>query len=47
MGPKYITIHETDNTNVGAGARNHARYLHNQAIGSTDKTASWHFTVDD
>ena len=47
MSPKYITIHETDNTNVGAGARNHARYLYNQAIGSTDRAASWHFTVDD
>ncbi len=47
MSPKYITIHETDNTNVGAGARNHARYLYNQAVGSTDRAASWHFTVDD
>ncbi|WP_367899891.1 peptidoglycan recognition protein family protein, partial [Bacillus pseudomycoides] len=47
MSPKYITIHETDNTSVGAGARNHAQYLYNQAVGNTDRTASWHFTVDD
>ncbi|PFO03421.1 N-acetylmuramoyl-L-alanine amidase, partial [Bacillus cereus] len=33
MSPKYITIHETDNTSVGAGARNHAQYLYNQAVG--------------
>ncbi|MED3685240.1 S-layer homology domain-containing protein [Bacillus thuringiensis] len=47
MSPKYITIHETDNTSVGAGAKNHAQYLYNQAIGNTDRVASWHFTVDD
>ncbi|WP_257148005.1 peptidoglycan recognition protein family protein, partial [Bacillus cereus] len=47
MSPKYITIHETDNTSVGAGARNHAQYLYNQAVGNTDRAASWHFTVDD
>ncbi|PFA72365.1 S-layer homology domain-containing protein [Bacillus cereus] len=47
MTPKYITIHETDNPSVGAGAKNHAKYLYNQAVGSTDRAASWHFTVDD
>ena len=47
MTPKYITIHETDNTSVGAGARNHAQYLYNQAVGNTNRAASWHFTVDD
>lgn len=47
MDPKYITIHETDNYSVGAGARNHAQYLYNQATGDTDRSASWHFTVDD
>lgn len=47
MTPKYITIHETDNPSVGAGARNHAQYLYNQAVGSTSRAASWHFTVDD
>ena len=47
MNPKYITIHETDNYNVGANARNHAIYLYNQATGTEDRSASWHFTVDD
>ncbi|PEQ44220.1 hypothetical protein COL10_31630 [Bacillus cereus] len=47
MDPRYITIHETDNENSGAGAKNHAKYLYNQAIGDTDRGASWHFTVDD
>ncbi|UYX52231.1 S-layer homology domain-containing protein [Bacillus thuringiensis] len=47
MIPKYITIHETDNKSVGAGAKNHAQYLYNQAVGNTDRAASWHFTVDD
>lgn len=47
MTPQYITIHETDNTSVGAGARNHAQYLYNQAVGGTNRAASWHFTVDD
>ena len=44
MTPKYITIHETDNTSPGAGARNHAIYLKNGAGGASK---SWHFTVDD
>ncbi|PFN48198.1 S-layer homology domain-containing protein [Bacillus thuringiensis] len=47
MTPQYITIHETDNPGVGAGAKNHAQYLYNQATGKTDRAASWHFTVDD
>ena len=47
MKPKYITIHETDNYSVGANARNHAIYLYNQATGTEDRSASWHFTVDD
>ncbi len=33
MTPKYITIHETDNKSVGAGAKSHAQYLYNQAVG--------------
>jgi len=38
----YVTIHETDNTSVGANARGHAQYL------NTPGTAvSWHYTVDD
>ncbi|MGF2716564.1 N-acetylmuramoyl-L-alanine amidase [Bacillus cereus] len=47
MSPKFITIHETANKGVGAGARSHAEYLHKQAIGATDRQASWHYTVDD
>lgn len=47
MEPKYITIHETANTSKGANALNHAKYLDNQARGNTDRSASWHFTVDD
>ena len=42
MIPKYITIHETDNKSVGAGAKSHAQYLYNQAVGETDRAASWH-----
>jgi len=47
MDPKYITIHETANTGKGANALNHAKYLDSQARGKTDRSASWHFTVDD
>ncbi|OQR57636.1 S-layer homology domain-containing protein [Bacillus sp. CDB3] len=47
MKPNYITIHETDNYSVGANAKNHAQYLYSQATGTTDRSASWHFTVDD
>lgn len=42
MQPKYITIHNTDNYDVGAGAKAHASFIRN----TTDKT-SWHYTVDD
>ncbi|EAO52850.1 N-acetylmuramoyl-L-alanine amidase / S-layer protein [Bacillus thuringiensis serovar israelensis ATCC 35646] len=47
MKAKYITIHETANTERGANAENHAKYLYNQATQGTFRTASWHFTVDD
>ena len=40
---KYLVIHETDNTAVGAASRNHAEYLSNNNKTST----SWHYTVDD
>jgi N-acetylmuramoyl-L-alanine amidase len=43
MNPTYITIHETDNPDKGANALAHARL---QERGN-DRTASWHFTVDD
>lgn len=40
---KYIVIHETDNTSVGADAKNHATYLSENNKTST----SWHYTVDE
>lgn len=40
---KYIVIHETDNTEKGADAKNHAEYLSKNNKTST----SWHYTVDD
>ena len=43
LTPKYITIHDTANTQTGADARAHANYLKN----SPNLEASWHFTVDD
>jgi N-acetylmuramoyl-L-alanine amidase len=43
MDPKYITIHETDNTNAGADAEAHAQL---QQRGN-DRTASWHLQIDD
>jgi N-acetylmuramoyl-L-alanine amidase len=44
MTPAYITVHETDNSNKGADAEAHARFL---ASGNQERVASWHFTVDD
>lgn len=44
MEPKYITVHNTANSNKGANAEMHAKYLHNGASG---RVVSWHFTVDD
>lgn len=40
---RYITIHETDNTNYGADADAHARLQYN----GNARAASWHWTVDD
>ena len=37
----FITIHETANTNKGANAEMHARYINNGS------SATWHYTVDD
>jgi N-acetylmuramoyl-L-alanine amidase CwlA len=42
MTPKYITIHETDNTAPGADALAHAKLQYN----GNDRQASWHLTVD-
>lgn len=40
---RYIVIHETDNTEAGVGAANHATYLKY----NNDLYTSWHYTVDD
>lgn len=40
MSPKFITMHSTQN--FTAGARQHARALHNGAMGKLN----WHYTVD-
>ena len=44
LKPKYITIHNTANTSVGAGAENHAIYMQGSGKNST---ASYHYVVDD
>ena len=43
MTPRYLTWHDTANTQTGADARAHARYVKN----TPNLLASWHFTVDD
>ncbi|MCP8970580.1 peptidoglycan recognition protein family protein [Ectobacillus ponti] len=47
MTPKYVTAHETDNTDAGANADAHAKFLYNQAVGTTSRVACWHITVDE
>lgn len=44
LKPEYITIHNTGNTNKGADADNHAKYLQG---GGKDLTVSYHWCVDD
>jgi N-acetylmuramoyl-L-alanine amidase len=43
-GPLFITIHDTANTDKGADALMHAKYLKGDAAAA--RPASWHFTVD-
>lgn len=43
--PKFITIHNTDNTSRGADARAHARYV--KGSDARKRKVSWHYTVDD
>lgn len=50
LQPKYITVHNTDNSSIGADAEAHANflsktgyYIHN----GSKRWVSWHFTVDD
>ncbi len=40
---KYIVVHETDNTNIGADADAHARLQ----INGNSRQVSWHWQVDD
>ena len=44
LKPKYITIHNTANTDVGANAERHAIYMQGSGKNST---ASYHYVVDD
>jgi N-acetylmuramoyl-L-alanine amidase len=44
LTPKYITIHDTANTQSGADAKAHANYVKSAAAAAIP--ASWHFTVD-
>ena len=44
LKPKYITLHNTGNTGVGADAENHAIYMQGSGRNST---ASYHYVVDD
>lgn len=42
--PAFVTIHNTDNTSVGADADSHHSYLANDGWG---RKVSWHYTVDE
>lgn len=44
MKPEYITVHQTANTNVGANAEVHNRFVYN---GGGTYGVSFHFAVDD
>lgn len=44
-GPKFITVHDTGNSDKGTDALNHARYLKGNEAANAPK--SWHYTVDD
>ncbi|MCY9737951.1 N-acetylmuramoyl-L-alanine amidase [Paenibacillus alvei] len=44
MDPQWLTIHNTDNTDAGATAEAHSRFILN---GSGGSKKSWHYTVDD
>ncbi len=43
----WVVIHDTANTNPGAGALAHANYLYSNAMAGTELWVSWHFTMDD
>ena len=42
----WVVVHETANTNPGAGALSHANYLWNAAQAGTVLNVSWHYTMD-
>jgi len=45
LEPRWITVHDTANTNPGADALAHARYLKSEEAAKIP--VSWHYTVDD
>ncbi len=48
--PKFITIHNTDNTKPGTDAKSHGRFLRNigyYLLGGREHWVSWHYSVDD
>lgn len=45
LSPTYITVHETANTNAGANAEMHSKYLKSED--AQNRQVSWHITVDD
>lgn len=48
--PKFVTIHNTDNSNTGADARAHGRFLINTGhymLNGKQHWVSWHYSVDD
>jgi N-acetylmuramoyl-L-alanine amidase-like protein/penicillin-insensitive murein endopeptidase len=50
IGPSSITIHNTDNSNAGAGAKAHSSFVRNTGyyiLNGQKHWVSWHFTVDD
>ena len=42
---RYITIHNTGNASIGAGAKAHSNYLKSST--AINLPVSWHYTVDD
>jgi N-acetylmuramoyl-L-alanine amidase len=50
MTPRYITIHNTDNSSIGADAEAHSRFVRNTGYyvhNGHKRWISWHYTVDD
>lgn len=48
--PNFITIHNTDNSNAGADARSHGRFLIHTGhymLNGREHWVSWHYSVDD